>query len=298
MITEQQRLERMNGIGGSDAPILLGLSPYKTAYQLYLEKVGEVEPDNLDGVEVIQWGNILEDVVADEFSRRAGLTLHRVNRSLVHPSHPFMRANLDRRVVGKPELCEIKTVRGLDGDAARADHVAQVQHYLAVTGYDRAHLVYLVSGQRMLNFTVERDDAYIADMIEVERTFWNHVTTRTAPPPQTVADLRAAFPRDIGQAVAADDITVATVERLRLLTAQRKALETEEEQAQADILKAMGEASELINADGRTLATWKTAKPTRTFDRTRFELDHPDLAVGYLVEKPGSRRFLLKEVRT
>jgi predicted phage-related endonuclease len=209
-----------------------------------------------------------------------------------------MRANLDRRVVGKPELCEIKTVRGLSDDAPRADHVAQVQHYLAVTNYERAHLVYLVSGQRMLHFTIERDDAYIADMIQIEAAFWHHVTTRTAPPPQTVADLRAAFPRDIGQAVAADDITVATVERLRLLTTQRKLLEAEEEQAQADILKAMGEASELINAEGRTLATWKTAKPTRTFDRTRFEQDHPDLAVGYQVEKSGSRRFLLKEVRT
>jgi putative phage-type endonuclease len=298
MITEQQRIERMNGIGGSDAPILLGLSPYKTAYRLYQEKVGEVAPDNLDEVEVIQWGNILEDVVADEFSRRAGLTLHRVNKTLRHAEHSFMTGHLDRRVVGKPELCEIKTVRGLSDDAPRADHIAQVQHYLAVTGYDRAHLVYLVSGQRMLNFTIERDDAYIGDMIEVERAFWQHVTTRMPPPPQTVADLRAAFPRDIGQAIAADDITVATVERLRLLTAQRKLLEAEEEQAQADILKAMGEASELINADGKTLATWKTAKPTRTFNRTQFEQDHPDLAVGYLVEKPGSRRFLLKEVRT
>ena len=297
MITEQQRLERMNSIGGSDAPILYGLSPYKTAYQLFLEKTGQAEPDNLDGVDVIQWGNILEVVVADEFSRRSGLTLHRVNKTLHHPEHPFLTGHLDRRVVGQPALVEIKTVRALDADAIRPDHLVQVQHYMAVTGYDRAHLVYLVSGQRLVNFTVERDEAFIASLIERELEFWQHVSTRTPPPPQTVADLRLAFPKDAGQVITADETIVATVEQLRAATVQRKALEAEEERLQAAILSAMGEASELINGDGKTLATWKQAKPTRTFDRARFEADHPDLAVGYLVEKAGSRRFLLKEVK-
>ena len=43
MITEKQRQERKLGIGGSDMPIILGLSTYKTPYQLYLEKTGIVD---------------------------------------------------------------------------------------------------------------------------------------------------------------------------------------------------------------------------------------------------------------
>lgn len=297
MITEQQRLARMNGIGGSDAPILLGLSPYKTAFRLWQEKVGEAEPDDLDGVELVQWGNILEAVVADEFARRSGLRLARVNKTLRHPEHAFMTGHLDRRVVGQPALVEIKTVGRLSDDCARPDHVAQVQHYLAVTGYRLAHVVYLVAGREMRHYEVARDDAFIADLIETERGFWQHVTTHTPPPPQTVADLRLAFPKDAGQVITAAADTLATVERLRQLTTERKRLEGLEATEQAAILAAMGEAAELIDSDGRILATWKSPKPSQAFDRARFEQDHPSIAAAYLVEKAGSRRFLLKEVK-
>lgn len=115
MITEQQREARMHGIGGSDAPIILGVSPYKTPVELWQEKTGQTEPPNLDSVEVIQWGNLLEDVVADEFSRRTGLKLRRVNETLSDRRDPFLMAHLDRRVVGERALVEIKTTRGLDG---------------------------------------------------------------------------------------------------------------------------------------------------------------------------------------
>jgi len=62
-------------------------------------------------------------------------------------------------------------------------------------------------------------------------------------------------------------------------------------------MELMGQAAELRGTYGRTLITWKSAKPTRTLDRTRLEAEHADLAEQYMVERPGSRRFLLKVVR-
>lgn len=294
MITEAQRRERQSGIGGSDAAAILGVSPYTSAVDLWLEKTGQVEPANLDDVEPVQWGNVLEEPVAREFARRSGLRLARVNRTLRHPKHPFMVGHMDRRVIGRPHLVEIKTVRALEDDAPRPDHVAQVRHYMAVTGLEAAHLVYLIAGQRLVSHTVERDAEAEAALIRAEAEFWERVTTRTPPLPVSIADLRALHPVDSGVTVTASVEIAATVERLAEITARRKALEAEEREAQSAIMAAMGDASELRSTEGRPLVTWKATKPAQVLDRARLEADHPDLVAAYLAERAGARRFVLK----
>jgi putative phage-type endonuclease len=294
MITESQREARMHGIGGSDAPIVLGISPHKTAVELWQEKTGQADPPNLDDVEVIQWGNLLEDVVAAEFSRRTGLKLRRVNETLADRRDPFLMAHLDRRVVGEPALVEIKTTRGLDGDTARADHVTQVMHYMNVADLQRAFLVYLVAGQRMVYFEIARDDQAIGELVEAERTFWRHVRDRTPPPARSAFDLRLLFRHDLGGGVIADDSVREAVDQLAAIKTSIKQLEADAEVAEKVVLEAMGEASLLLDDTGKVLATWRQSKPSRTFDRTRLEAEHPEIAAQYMVEKPGSRRFLLK----
>jgi putative phage-type endonuclease len=294
MITEQQREARRHGIGGSDAPVIAGVSPYKTAVELWREKAGMAEPPNLDDVEVIRWGNLLEEVVADEFSRRTGLKLRRVNETLADRRDPFLMAHLDRRVVGERALVEIKTTRGLDGDAARADHVTQVLHYMHVADMQRGFIVYLVAGQRMVFFEIARDQEAIEQLVEAERTFWQHVRECTPPPAKSAFDLRLLFRHDTGGTAIADDSVRAAVDRLASLRAHIKVLERDAETEEKHVLEALGENSTLIADTGEILATWKQAKPSRTFDRSRMEAEHPELAAQYVVEKPASRRFLLK----
>jgi putative phage-type endonuclease len=294
MITETQREARMHGIGGSDAPVIAGVSPYKTAVELWQEKTGLVQPPNLDDVEVIQWGNLLEDVVAGEFSRRTGLKLRRVNETLSDRRDPFLMAHLDRRVVGEPALVEIKTTRGLDGDAARADHIIQVQHYLHVADLARGFLVYLVAGQRMVYFEIPRDDDAIGELVEAERTFWRHVRDRTPPPARSAFDLRLLFRNDAGGTVIADDGVREAVDTLAAIKTSIKQLEKEAEEAERVVLGALGENSTLIADTGEVLATWKASKPSAVLDRAGLEADHPDLVKMYMTERPGSRRFLLK----
>lgn len=294
MITEQQREARMHGIGGSDAPVIAGASPYKTAVELWQEKTGQIAPPNLDDVEVIQWGNLLEDVVADEFSRRTGLKLRRVNETLADRRDPFLMAHLDRRVVGERALVEIKTTRYQDGDAPRADHVLQVMHYMNVADLQRGFIVYLVAGQRMVFFEIARDQEAIEQLVEAERTFWQHVRDRTPPPAKSAFDLRLLFRNDSGGTVIADDGVREAVDRLAQIKAQVKALEAQAEVEEKQVLEALGENSTLIADTGEILATWKAAKPSRTFDRSRLETEHPEIAAQYMVEKPGSRRFLLR----
>ena len=60
-------------------------------------------------------------------------------------------------------------------------------------------------------------------------------------------------------------------------------------------MQAIGTNDELQAIDGRTLATWKSAKPSKRFDAELFRSSYPDLYAQFVVEQPGARRFLLKE---
>lgn len=294
MITELQRNARIHGLGGSDAPVVLGISPFKTPVQLWQEKTGQAEPEDLSDVEVVAWGNLLEDTVAAEFSRRTGIKLRRANETIINRAEPFLLANIDRRVVGAPEVVEVKTVRALDGDQPRADHMVQLQHYQHVGDFARGWLVYLVAGQRLIWFEVPRDQTAIDQLLAAERQFWQHVRERTPPPIKSAFDLRLLFPADRGGSVIASEEVIEAANRLAAIKAQIKELEHQAENAEKTVLGAMGENSVLLADTGEILATWKAAKPSRTFDRARFEAEHPDLADSYMIEKAGSRRFLLK----
>ena len=294
MITEQQREARQHGLGGSDAPVIVGVSPYKGAVELWQEKTGQIKPPDLSDVEPVIFGNLLEDTVAQEFTRRTGIKLRRANETLIDRCEPFLMANIDRRVVGAHEVVEIKTVRGLADDTPRADHLVQLQHYMHVGDFTRGWLVYLIAGQRLVWFEVPRDQAAIDQMLAAERTFWGHVRDRTPPQPKSAFDIRLLYPSEAGGSVIASDEVIDAAVRLAGIKASIKELEAQADAAEKTVLGSMGEAATLLSPDGEILATWKQAKPSRSFDRARFEAEHPDIAQTYFNEKPGSRRFLLR----
>lgn len=99
---------RKNGIGGSDVSAIAGLNKWKSPVGVYLDKIG-ASPDEDSAGEAAYWGNVMEDVVAQEFSIRTGLRVRRRNAILKHPEYPFMLANVDRLIVGKREGLECKT---------------------------------------------------------------------------------------------------------------------------------------------------------------------------------------------
>ena len=85
---------RKNGIGGSDAAVVLGISPFKSSLELWYEKTDNALKVE-DEKEVTYWGKQLEPIVRDEFSSRTGLKVHQESFILQHTKYPFMLANLD-----------------------------------------------------------------------------------------------------------------------------------------------------------------------------------------------------------
>lgn len=190
MLTPDQIAARQHGIGGSDAPTIAHMNPYKQPLQLWMEKTGQWEPEDLSQNDAVHFGNELEAFIATEWQRRNDVKVRRDNRTFRHPDHEFMIGHIDRRIVGKDEGLEIKNRNarmahhyGAHGtDQVYESDMIQCMHYMACTGWSKWHLAVYFGGGDFRMYTVERDDELISDLIALEADFWNCVETKTRPP--------------------------------------------------------------------------------------------------------------------
>ncbi|PKE64251.1 YqaJ viral recombinase family protein [Macrococcoides caseolyticum] len=186
MTHEEWLKARQAGVGGSDAGTILGVNKWKSKTQLFFEKVNPELKQQVDN-EFIYWGNVLEDVVAKEFETRTGKKVRKNNKMLRHPEHEFMLANLDRVIVGEKALLECKTTSQYNidqwkDDEIPASYLCQIQHYMAVTGYEKAYIAVLCGGNQFIWKEVPRDDELIEIIINAEKDFWyNNVLAGLIP---------------------------------------------------------------------------------------------------------------------
>ena len=162
--TEEWLKIRTLGIGGSDAGIIAGCNPYRSIFELWQEKRGEI-PVREEESEVTHFGKVLEDVVRKEFIQRTGLMVRKTNSILRSKEYPFMIADVDkhRLQAGKtpfhfrvpvtplylPTLVEKHvydpdnppcTIRYLPKFIQRPSHVEQTDH----TDNQLAHVIALI----------------------------------------------------------------------------------------------------------------------------------------------------------
>lgn len=83
---------RLLGLGGSDIAAVLGINPFKTAYELYLEKV-EGHKVDLSNNEKVLWGILLEDPIAKRYEQLTGSMLF-CTGMVKHKKYPFLIAHL------------------------------------------------------------------------------------------------------------------------------------------------------------------------------------------------------------
>ena len=304
---EQWLNVRKGGIGSSDAAAAVGLNPYKSQLELWMEKTGR--DDNLPKVDPydesspMYWGTLLEPIVAAHYTRRTGNKVRRVNAVWQHPYQPWMLANLDREVMGAPDvqILECKTA-GINGARLWKDGVPeyvqlQVMHQLAVTGHQAADVAVLIGGQELQVHRIERDESLISNLTELERQFWGYVERNEAPPADgsDSADLalRCLYPKDGGQVLdLSQDLEMSAA--FSDLLAVRQVLSTHtqlEAQLKQRIQQRMGEASQAIFDGGDV--TWKRSKDTTVLDTASLCKEQPELVQRYSLPKPGSRRFLV-----
>lgn len=177
---------RKQGIGGSDAAVVCGISRYKSPVELWMEKTGQLPAQ--EAGEAAYWGNQLEALVRTEFTKRTGIEVEHRMELLRSDEHPFMQANLDG-VCHNPDIgpCifEAKTASAFKAGEWEGgipdEYLLQIQHYMAVTGYRGTYIAALIGGNSFRWKFIERDDELIAAMILLEERFWQHVQDKTPP---------------------------------------------------------------------------------------------------------------------
>lgn len=173
---------RSEGIGASDAPIILGVSPWKTRYQLWEEKSGLVTRD------ISNWaterGNELEPKARANYELTTGLDMPVA--FVEHKDLPFIRASLDGWNPDANVVLEIKCPGAEDHAKAvsgqiPAKYIPQVQHQLFVTGAKRVDYYSFDGDQSFALVQVFPDVPYIKAMVAELVKFWGQVKTGTPP---------------------------------------------------------------------------------------------------------------------
>ena len=295
---------RRNGIGSSDAAAAVGLSPYKSQLELWMENTGRtpVEEEQPGQDDPRYWGTLLEPLVAAAYQKRTGNKVRRLNAVLQHPTFPFMLANIDREVVGLPDvqILECKTA-GEFGSRLWKDGVPeyvqlQVQHQLAVTGKAAADVAVLLCGQKLEIHRIQRDEEIISRLVLLETRFWESVETETPPPADgsesSAKALRGLYRgNDTSLDFTEDAVLGRTFDELVALKDELETKGHEAEQRKQALQQAMGDASKALFAHG--VVTFKCAKDSTSLDTKRLTTECPDVAARYTVVRPGSRRFVL-----
>lgn len=211
---------RSEGIGSSDAAVVLGLSRFKSPFQLFHEKLGLVEQPAVEA-ELAEWGLALEEPIAIRYAIETGRQVSNPGpyTLLKSKDRPFMVATVDRWVMRDPRdpvaeqdgILEIKNAHFFMGDQwtdePPVEYQVQLQHQLAVTGLRWGSIAALIGGTRFVWADIERDDAFIEALVAEERKFWyEHVLKHTPPPvdgsAETADILKRLYPRDVGSSVA------------------------------------------------------------------------------------------------
>ena len=304
----QQWLEvRKQGIGSSDAATACGLNPYMSMLELWMIKTGRVQQniqDESSGHAPLYWGKQLEPLVAEFYSMQANNKVRRVNAVLQHPDpdKAFMLANLDYSVVGSEEvqILECKTA-GEHGAKLWRDGVplyvlCQVQHQLAVTGKQAAHVCVLLCGHETKIFKVTRSESVIEHIIQAERYFWECVQKDT--PPSVDASESAAkalqqlYPEHIPLSV--EDLSQDETANLLFNKLVQTKNEIEQRQASFDQIKheiqmLMKDAERATFAAGSV--TWKKSKDSISLDIKALLKLYPELIEEFPMARAGTRRF-------
>jgi putative phage-type endonuclease len=304
MPREQWLKCRQEGIGGSDAAVIVGLNKNKTPLNTYIEKVEPLEIDEEEN-EYMEWGNLHEPTIREKFKRvHPDLIVRQSHFMWQHPEHKFMLANVDGFLYHKDKgwgVLEIKTaseyrLKEWGGGEVPEEYLIQAQHYLAVLGLNWGWFAVLIGGNKYREFYFERDDELIEYLIELEGKFWHENVLAGVPPmidgtEASTQILNMLFP---AANTKGNDTEIELPETAAELIDQydaaceQVAAATELKNEAANKLKQIVGDYQKAYYEGRKIR-WTKSSSTK-FDKKSFEKEHPDLLKKYSI-KSEYRRF-------
>ena len=289
---------RRKGITGTDIGALLGVSPFKSAFGVYADKI---YGDRIDETEAMRLGNFMEEPIVRYWQQQhKGRKIKKVNAVLQHASTDIALGDIDRLIMKPQEVLEAKLVGGYklgdweDGKVP-PHYEAQVMWYLYVTGLDVAHFAALIGGTQFVERTVERNDKIIEAMVEVADNFWrNHIEKNQAPAldgmDKTSDMLQRLFNKP--QKVIVDIPDAAPwITQYEQAKEEEKEAKRKKQEAQNNIQYSLKDAESGVCNNYQL--NWKSVTSNRV-DTKMLKEKFPQVYQA-VVKEQTSRRFTLKE---
>ena len=288
---------RKQGLGGSDAGAVCGLNPYRTAIQVYQDKTTD-EIEDIDN-EAMRQGREFEDYVARRFMEATGKKVRKANFMYYDEEHPFMLADVDRMIVGENAGLECKTAspymaeKWADGKIPLSYKI-QCLHYMSVCKADAWYIAVLIYGREFKYYKIERDEEMLADLIQIEKDFWeNHVLKKVLPKPDgpELADSVIAeyFKKSREETVALTGFD-EKLNRRQELSEMIESMGTEKRQIEQELKLFMGEAE--LAESGQYRISWKPVSSQR-LDEKRLKEERPEVYEKYR-KTTQYRRLMVK----
>ena len=323
-LTEKEWLAyRKKGLGGSDIAAVFGVSPWRTARELWLDKRGMMEEPKKDNWVALEVGHRLEELVAQVFYAKTGLAPYAVRKMFRHPFHPFMLADVDFFVDlpdGRTFILECKTTSyygkehwGTDEEPSIPYHYElQGRHYMAVSNVDGVFFACLYdnNAESFIIREMERDLAAEENLIEQEEVFWNeYVRLGEEPPftenPEMVLKAIDAQYRSRGGIKDLPDSLAAQAERFLEIKKEKndmeakvRRMERELSAIKAEVMAEMKDYEKgLIKGEGDLYECGFQKRIRVSVSRdnlTKMKMSHPEMFKEYAEEKE-SRIFFIKK---
>lgn len=283
---------RRSGIGGSDVAAILGISKWKSAYEVWKDKTDDSPVVDIQS-DVLSLASYLEEYTAQKYSVATAYKVRRRNTLLVADDHPFLIGNIDREILGDPRgvgILECKAVSRfffsrIELYGLPDDYTLQMQHYFHCGNQKYrwgAFAILCRESGRLLYFEVAPDAALYAEVEPKLVEFWGQVETNT-PPVESVLPPLPDAPKYEGKLedFNADAALAGMLKEYDEVTAMLKDagdLADSVKQRIADHLQS----HEAVECAGRRVF-YKSSRRS-SFDSKRFKLDHPDDYYKYVKE--------------
>jgi putative phage-type endonuclease len=289
--------DRTKGVGGSDIPVLLGLSKWKSPLDLYLEKIGEATENSIkeNQKHILGMGKTLEPYVIQSFEEDTGDKVTRQQERILHPKYNFLWGTIDG--VCGDKVIEIKTTSSyVDSwkESVPQYVLAQVAYYANLLNTNGAKIVVLFRDNgEIRTYAYERDIEAEGQIITSAVDFWDMVGKRTPPTPTNYEEAQTIFKNVTSdKKVIASTQDIAAIERMHQLKKELDEKEKEYDTLKTSICAKLGDAPVLVDEQGHCLATWKERNSSRVSVDTLKNL-HPAIYSECLL-KSTIRNFSLK----
>lgn len=288
--------DRSRFIGGSDVAAVLGISPWMTPVQLWLQKTGQVDysPDPARERRFAR-GKALEPIIIqmgiDKLKEMGHeVELLRMNQRYVHPEYPFLACEIDFELLcdGQEITGDAKSVHGFarkkwgdeQTDEMPIEYAAQFQHGMGIRGRDKCVVFALIGLDDVAIYWLDRDQETIDGMRERCVEFWErNIVGGERPDILTYDDASTLWAKDDGTSIEADDEVARKVAAYQVAKATAKQYEEKADALKLDIVEFMQPHATLTHG-GAPIATWKTQTASR-IDSKALRAAHPKLAQDF-----------------